>query len=229
MHQYKYLKPEHAEGLMHNGAIRIGTLYEYRESEDERADKLEGSRQYKMSGSRVDTANETSEAQYLRMQGFNNCVFENSHPNGAIAITERVSKDCYIYCTSKKFDENNLNKFGGACIRIDRPNEFFSMVGLSLRQQGYVLGDFEVAEIIYCARDKVYNYSEDVPQDIPGWQVKPSIFSPEQEIRTMWHGAKETDLKPALVQSEFITYRTLEPIFLSVPELCNSNGFTRIA
>ena len=228
MHLYKYMEPQHAEGLINQGTIRIGTLYEYRDSEDARADKLEGSRQYEMRGIVFDTSQKTHEANYLRLQGFENCILENSHPTGALMITERLSHDRFIYCVSSEFDEGNLNKFGRACIKINDPNEYFSILGASLKERGYVVGEYELSEIVYCPRDKVDTFSEDVQQDIPGWRIKPSIFCPEKEMRIAWDGSKETDLKPALVVSQFVTYRTLDPILISVPDLCGSNSFERV-
>jgi uncharacterized protein with GYD domain len=205
VHLYKYMKPGHAKGLINHGTIRIGTLYEFRDSEDARADKLEGTRQYEMRGSRVDTSLNTPEAYYLRQQGFDNCILDNSHPSGSLMITERVSHDCYIYCVSSEFNDENLKKFGGACIRIKDPNEYFSILGSSLEKKGYVAGAYEMCEIVYCPKDKVYTFNKDVPQDIPGWCIKPSIFSPEKERRIAWNSTKETDLKPALAVSQFVT------------------------
>ncbi len=222
------MKPEYAEGLVSQGTIRIGTLYEYRDSEDARADKMEGARQFIMTGSYVNTSENTPEAAYLKQKGFSNCIIQNHNPSASLFCEEILSKDRYIYCVSSEFDKDNMRKFGGACIRINCPSVFFSILDASLKDREAVAEKHEMSEIFYCPRDKVYTVNQDAPKNYPGWIVKPNVFRPEKEIRVSWEATKETDLKPTLIVSESETYRTLAPLEISVSELCGSHSFERI-
>ncbi len=229
MHLFKYLEPKYAEVLIEFGEVKIGTLYEFRESEDARADKLEGSRQFRIDGRQIHSSDNSEEAAYLRSQGFENCYFENQNSNGALFVTERLCADSYIYCASASFDEVNLRKFGGACVKIKNASVFRQILTAALVDEGLATGAFDIGAIHYCPRDKVYRVTEDMPQTIPGWLIKPSLYSTENEVRMMWEGTAETDLKPALTKRDFVQFRTLKSKIVRISALSQSRCIKRIA
>lgn len=226
MSLYKFLPANYADALINLGSIRIGTLYGFRDAEKldaERGDRLEGARQYY--GPRcIDSSKNDDAAAYLRRTtDIEGSVFTNQI--GPAFINEIVAKDCYIYCTTSRFDEQNCQKMGGACVEIVDPRRFFNLVDSELQKRRLIIGTHEIAECVYQA--KVEDFREDKTAKAPVWKCKPKAYAHQNEVRTMWIPTKETDLQGTL-KSTFYKYVTLEAEALEMKALIGESCFRRI-
>ncbi len=113
---YKYMASEHAARMLAEGTIRLGTLHTYRNEEElgpEVGDKDEGTVDLKKSGfTVVDTAGPRSIPAFFR-DGL------SVDPGSRLQIIARdgigrrfEDPDCWIYCTSKHFDRDQMISMG---------------------------------------------------------------------------------------------------------------------
>jgi hypothetical protein len=151
--------------------------------------------------------------------------FRLSNEIGPAFVNEVVSKDCYIYCTTSFFDEQNCLKMGGACVEIIDPTAFFSIVDDELLKRGLIVGKHTTAECVYQTKED--DFRQDKSGKIPGWQCKPKSYAHQREVRTMWVPTKETDLR-GTVKSSFYKYVTLDAVQIEIGALIGKDHFRRI-
>lgn len=229
MSLFKYLSAKYADALVSRGSLRIGTLYGFRDGEkfdEERADRLEGVRQY-VGRPEFDSARDVAATDYLRRNAgldIQGGVFINL-AGGPAFVNEAVAKDCYIYCTTEAFDESNLSSMDGACVEINDPSVFFGLIDEQLLNRGLVKGRHSIAACVYCSKQEYFEH--DKPGKPPGWIVKPANYAHQREVRAMWVPTKETDLQGTL-KSSFYKYVTLDAETIEVPALVGSACLKRV-
>jgi hypothetical protein len=224
---FKYLRSEFADALIERGSLRIGTLYGFGDDEaldSERADKLEGVRQYVGPSSFVSDRDKAA-TDYLAKKGaiLSGCTFENTAGGPAFMHEEGVP-DCYIYCTSSTFNKRNCISMGGACIEIV-DSRFFDAIGSHLLKKGLIKEHGIVADCIY--GDKTQPFTGDRPGKSPGWLVKPEKYRHQTEVRAMWIPTKQTDLR-GTIRSSFYKYVTLDREDIVVEALIRSPYIRRV-
>jgi len=188
MQLYKYLQPIWAERMVRDGAVRVGTLYDFRRIEaldPERGDQNEGVRI-----SFTDGAPGILEGKDLPW-----FVRESLQipPNvkvqfeaGAVLNVHQNAPDAYVYCACSKFDESLMQRFGGACVKITDSTPFFDAITQVLdgwtpegirRITGFRLGPCEYAD-----RQQTW---PNVTQYDPVFR-KPLAYSHQSEVRAVW-------------------------------------------
>lgn len=182
---YKFLRPEHAEAMVRSGAVRIGTLFEFRamEHDRERGDRDEGRLAlHSDAGRRV--YNSTAELPPA-LQGMS-CGpggFETIGENGVVLEFNGV--DMLIYCMSEVCDPTALREWGGACVCIADPNRFLKALDSAVRSSaldcGLRLGSIQVGSCSYI--DRRHNWHGQLP---PQWLLKPERYGHQKEVRAAW-------------------------------------------
>jgi hypothetical protein len=179
---YKYLKREHAEDILKNGTIRIGTLYEYRNIEDiERKDAKEGvqSRFTEISSPIKATKKEHLPGlfkNFFSMKGGTANILSGSLDKIDIFV------DVYMYCMSEIYCETLMKDFGSdACIKIENPIKFISAITDHIRE--FTFREPFGGKCVYMDRRQKYKY----PNKIPPCLIKETRYKHQQEFRVMWY------------------------------------------
>lgn len=202
---YKYLPSQYAERMRGDGAVRVGTLFEFRnmETDEQRGDQGEGRlRLHSDAGQRV--YNSTAELPpILRSMGIN-CGPGGLATSGEDAVVfDSSGRDMLIYCISEHFDAADMKQWGGACVRITNPGRFFGMLDNALRsdmaRKGIHLGPLTVGRCSYV--DRNHNWHGQLPAT---WLLKPRCYQHQAEVRAGWEVDDTTDLRAAIVQSSGI-------------------------
>jgi hypothetical protein len=184
---YKYLEPQWADAMVQRGAMRIGTLNLYRNleaSDTERGDIGEGTRTLH-SDDRPRVYNSKAELPPV-LQGLS-CGPGGLATNGANAIViENRVQDMYVYCVTAEFDPRVMRTFGGACVRIEQPVEFFAAVNLAFRSHLHNLSlhvlEGAVDHCVYASRSQ--NYHDNIP--VHECLLKPQRYQHQRELRAIW-------------------------------------------
>lgn len=202
MRLYKYMPQKYLDNFFKRGSLKVGTLYEYRKVEqygEAIGDGAEGILVTKFShqaGISVDLGSNSPEALYLRK------TFGFVGPPGAIiefspagGINHRVeSENAYIFCTTSEYNADVMREFGGACIEIVRPDEFFKAISHTIRHKGTFQ---HCGPIEYKERETRW----DKPHSTHACMVKDSRYAYQKEVRTIWAPAKDA----------------ITPLFVNVP------------
>lgn len=150
---YKYLKRSHAESLINEGKIRIGTYYEFIEMEHDkqRGDSNEGKMAYIHT---VDKDTDVKELPIwpnnLKIEGNGKLIIQKG---GQVKIS-RDSSDNYLFCCSKVYDENLMNDFGAdCCIEIFDAENFSQKLFDKLVEAGYIYNHGTSGDCIYSGHD----------------------------------------------------------------------------
>ena len=203
---FKFLKNDHAKALLNCGQVRIGTLFEFRESEKYSGliyDNGEGQKQISIYFDRVElTGNELAVFGIpIGGEGIVNLY-------GSTISLRQDSPDCYIYSTTASFFSSTLfqaiDDGKEACIMIKEPEQFFNMIS-----QNFNLGDHVgIYPCLYGDRSLNLNWDNDkgyinVLSSMPAAIIKPSNHDVYKEVRAIWSP----------------NHDQIEPVILSVPDL----------
>lgn len=212
---YKYTSPEWATKMVATGAVRVGTLSYFRRIEaagPERSDPQEGIRVTQTDGRAVTYTPETMPSYLKPVLGIQEG--EKIHPDfrlqfaeGAVIINQEIHVDMYVYCASDRWDPALMSKFGGACVRINDPANFFDEIvsHLAFYDANGIRESvqFRVGPVEY--RDRLETYPQ-VTQYDPVFR-KPLSYASEHEVRAAW-GVVTTGPRT-----------TLTPVNLLIPNL----------
>lgn len=188
---YKYLKSEHVPDMLRYGVIRLGTVYEYRDVEkhgnavgDAEEGKSRSSLRVGPGGVRLEADRPSPELAF-----FDGFYFPKGSAITLVGGSESVivnvqdSPDLYIYCVTDVFDEAAMRKFRyDACVRIDRPRQFFEAIGRKLVKKKLAQPGGKVGNCIYGERER--DHRSDKPG--PAWLIKPPDLAYQREIRASW-------------------------------------------
>ena len=202
---FKFLEPYWADQMTGAGAVRIGTLYDFRRIESlgaERGDKDEGVRISLTDGKAGLVAGESLPwfvREALRIPPGIKIHFEE----GAVLKVHQNSPDMYVYCVCSKFDKSVMDRFGGACVEIVDPERYFAPITRAL--DGWTaegirkISGFRFAACQYVPREQTW--PKVVAYD-PAFR-KPPEYSHQCEVRAVW----TTPAAP------------ITPVNLSVPDI----------
>jgi hypothetical protein len=181
---YKYLKRKYAEPLVCRGTIRLGSLQEYQDEDEERHGTVIGDREEGVKRLYDDPAFATAETlspfaspivhsviHGVRGPGvaFVNCVFTQ----------EYVSANCWLYCTSARLSAQLMKEFGcDACVRLDDPATFFEAIFNELKRRGRAHG-CKVFDCIYRERNQHYSADDGVHPAA----LKDPRYASQREVR----------------------------------------------
>jgi hypothetical protein len=189
---YKFLRPDHADGLLRRGAVRIGTLYEFRREEEhgtEIGDAGEGiaSRMLFTSGAKVwsDRTQPKFSRSFVKIGPGIDVTFENCH-----FVQREQSPDCWLYCVSTSFSEAMLERSPySACVRIDFPRHFFRALSRVVRPAAF-LG---VHACQYEGRAFMHDHGPLSPA-----LLKDPVHAYQCEARAIWQPSGEQPIAPIL-------------------------------
>lgn len=180
---YKYLKGQYARNLMNKGEVHIGTLSYYRDIEDaSRADKDEGKKEI------VTTISNTKIITNVEEWNKELPHFHNSNINyeSGQVIVEKGEHICndeiidsYIFCMSKKQDDQLKKKFDAeCCIEIFNVQGFLSAIDKELARLGLIYFNLSSGrEIEYIG----HTLEANIP--ISGNWLKKECYKDEAEFR----------------------------------------------
>jgi hypothetical protein len=186
---YKYLKREHAELMMTEGAVRIGTLVSYQVTEDEsRKDPNEGKKVSVTAfphGAKITNAEEWQrELGFLERSNIHYVRGTVRVAGGAQFLGKDDVPHGYIYCTSKVYSTRLMAKFGtDSCVEILDAQRFLSVIDQALSDLGLIYSGKTYAGIS-SGRDVEYSgHTVDSKLEISGDWLKDARFSDEAEFR----------------------------------------------
>jgi hypothetical protein len=173
--------------MLERGSIRIGTLHEFRRVEEhgsEIGDREEGIVTACSADPIVDLQRpETVSPVVRQVLGIPADAVPPPFVFQDIEFRGRAdSPDCWIYCTSRSFDEAAMKRMNrDACVIINRPEEFFRALTTKLRTLGLVTG-FSLGPCIYT--DRVQHYTT-LPATHPAL-IKDHSHAYQNEARAIW-------------------------------------------
>lgn len=194
MRIYKYLPKRFAEPFARQGAIKIGTLYEYRDTERYNAavaDQDEGASHTKLElqgGGEVDLSKQSPEADFFRKYIL---TPEQQHVglrmvlgDGARLIVSSNSEDLYVFCASTVFSLTTMAEFeSDACIEISNALSFVKALSHTIRHKARLLA---CAEVKYLARTTDYT----APHQLHPAVMKDPQYEYQREWRALWQPIK---------------------------------------
>ncbi|SFE79556.1 hypothetical protein [Spirosoma endophyticum] len=201
---YKYTKSHHADRMMAEGWIRVGTLYEYRDIErhgPEIGDDMEGKRQLRFQGDGV--------IKHFRAGGLTitNARVINSGGR-TLNIFAQNSPDSFMFCCTHELDEVSMRKMGyDACVCISNPTLFFAEVTASMTRMGLTtVSEALINKVVYVSKNDVLS-GTDARKDhgtLPSIEFqKDERFDHQKEVRAIWN-TRLKDFKPELVKVQRI-------------------------
>lgn len=196
---FKYMKGRHAENFLRHGTLRIGTLYEYRDTEKH--------------GAVIGDAHEGTKSLYTEVKGRHTKktappivgkfleLGENSTIEDCVFVNQMDSPDCYIFCGTEEYSSAVMAEFDATvCLAIEDVRGFYGVLSKSLiRATGnaaFFRGAYRCSYI-----DRNVKHDED--HGLPGALIKEPKYSNQKEIRAIW--------EPAVPQA-------VSPIIISCPE-----------
>lgn len=208
---YRYSSKAFNEQLMNEGVVRIGTLYDFRNSEHAKgiADPSEGKKKVfhtiydwkineEVPGLPSKTMRATSE---IGMFSF--APGGGQFISGITLEREILSRDYYIHCTSHRLSHDVMKEFEGAetCIEIIDPRGFYELATRSLNEITPVklAGAFIIK---YMDRDEEWN---GVDNGIDGCIIKEVEFKGQYEVRAIWSPLNSTNIKPEFIRNMDLT------------------------
>jgi hypothetical protein len=188
MHLYKYLPPVWAEKMLRDGAVRIGTLYDFRRIEaldSERGDQHEGVRISLTDGEPGIVEGKDLPwfvRESLKVPPNVKIMFDK----GAVLNVHQNSPDAYVYCTCSTYDKSLLELFGGACVKINDSSRFFHALTQALdgwNEHGIRrISGFRLSPCEYGDREQTW---PNVVSYDPVFR-KPVRYSHQCEVRAVW-------------------------------------------
>lgn len=190
MRLYKYISKQFADAFARRGAIKIGTLYEYRNTEKYNsavADKDEGSFQTEfelLGGGEVDLGGTTPEADFFRKHvlrpGQQASNVKIVMEDGARIISRSNSEDLYVLCCSTHFSRDVMVEFGcNACVEISDAQAFVNAVSHTIRHQARLVG---FGQVHYLEKTKPYTE----PHQLHPAVMKDPKYAYQCEWRSLW-------------------------------------------
>jgi len=184
MKLYKYLRKDYADLMVNKGIIQIGTLSYYRNLEDiARADLNEGKLEKSTTFRDAKTINNKVEFDdQLRFLHGSNINYTSGKiqilPGTTFSVSENIL-DSYIFCTSIKFSENLMEKFGAeVCVEIFNIQLFLDIISDELVKQNKIYPKLASGRKI-----EYLGHEHSHEMDLSGNWLKDKIYKEEDEFR----------------------------------------------
>lgn len=178
---FKYMQRQHADRLLREGVLRIGTLFEYRNIESHGnhiGDAHEGSKGAVLEVDHLVARSKADLPEFVRDRmsvGPGTVVFKNS----TFLVTED-SPNFFIFSCSAEYDPAAMRSMGyDACVKITDPDTFFRAVCHSMRHRGEYQGRFSC---VYMERF----LHPDKQHGIHPALIKGPVYAQQREYRAIW-------------------------------------------
>lgn len=209
---YKYMSKAGIKSTLASGLFRIGTLYEYRDYENQEiGDKSQGLKQYILPASET-LKGLSTEVLKARYPLFRNVKGENFYGDdlaetvakGAPVALTIQAPDCFLYCMTTEFHPDIMKRFGyEVCLEIRAPEKFFAKLSKSMSR----FANYGVIE--NCKYGSQYEEYEKHNQYRPQI-LKDSRLAYQREVRILW------DPRPRIL-NPLDKHAPLRPIYLRCP------------
>jgi hypothetical protein len=208
---YKYIKREHADLLVHQGRMRIGTLLDFQNTEKHRAEVGDSQEGRRTTVVRQDPSGITR-IDNLIVQG---SILKNIVVKGAevaAVYSQEVSPQFYIFCASTTKDREAMEKMGyDTCVEITNPVLFLKLLSqrseLSAKIAPIPGGHFVIGPCQYLPNLALSaaeaNNSVIGGGPVPIFFQKLPEFAYQTEYRAVW-SPREPNAEPILIQCEEI-------------------------
>jgi len=194
---YKYTELKHAIAMVRHGAVRIGTMYDYRKEESHGAaigDSGEGTKTTYIIGHGEEITSNEQLPEFLRGRTYIGKQLPSSFippPGGFVQcekmiLTGKLSlnlncEDCYLFCTSAAFDLAIMDQFTGAdaCVQIHNPVPFLAAITCYITDKAQLFGVHAC-----CYQDRQAEHTQD-----KGYHpalIKPVRYASQREWRAIW-------------------------------------------
>jgi hypothetical protein len=199
---YRYSEKKWNDLLLSEGNIRIGTLFDFRNTEHKAgiADPAEGKKfvYHDVDDWRINDEVDGSPSKTQRaMSQVGAFAFEpggGQRMSGVTLRREILSPDFFIHCSSYMLSRDVMKEFEGAetCVEIHKVQEFYQLVTAALNEITEVRFD-DIWVIQYRDRDEEWN-----GQDYggSGCLIKESIYKRQFEVRAVWSVKKGVEIAP---------------------------------
>lgn len=189
---YKNLRLEHAQEMVEHGKVKVGTLHYYRKQEVgiERQDEMEGVRTT-LVGERLilgDHLDDLHPVARSIVEQSTNALGASGTFIGCLFVHREVGPDYYTYCVSERFTEENMLKYGGACVEIRQPREFFRELSECLVRERKLTAA-AVGKCHYLSERELMYDNYDKVKRIPPCFIKPARYSNDWEARAVWESS----------------------------------------
>jgi len=193
MNLYKYLPQKYADALITRGSLRLGTLFDFRQTEHKNgiSDATEGKKYVNLSITKKETYSSNTGVpdalqNFLRIEG--DC--ENISVNNIHTRTAHSSKDLYIFCLSYENSKEVMNELEGteACLLLKYPNEFFRDLSRIIDASGVLFEGVHRCE--YRSREYDLTSGKD-SIGVHAALIKEPQFKGQKEIRAIWRSTKD--------------------------------------
>ena len=178
---FKYLPEKYAMSLVHNGELRIGTLFDYRKTEEygeNIGDSDEGICFEYSHDQNIKTGDDSNPLERQAIKAGPGMVMHNNYVE-----RKRISPNVYLYCASSTHNPKILSKLNqdcpadkyDTCVLISQPKKFVDAITQTLSD----IATF-VDSICCIYRDRNIHYSEN--------QLHPAIvkdpkYAYQKEVR----------------------------------------------
>ncbi len=199
---FKYAESKFNHSLLTEGGIRVGTLYDFRNTEhkDGIADAFEGKKlitHYAESASSndVDSIHTRALSAYGAVKYGPNVEIVMQ---GATFIREINHPDMYVYCVSSVYSKKTASQFPDAdsCVEIHDQNCFYNHITEALNKITPV--DFlGFQRVRYMDRNQSWN-GFDWDESINPALIKEFEFSDQFEVRACWLPKEQGSIKPEI-------------------------------
>jgi hypothetical protein len=197
---YKYCRETHLRSLEENGALRLGTLSDYRKTDrygELTADEREGTK--KLGGSIVEL-NAHNAHMYPGLAGLIKVKGEGKFRQLTVKNSTVQSRDLLVFSTSARYSEEAHKKWlesegYDACYRITSARLFFRAVTEALGPQYGFLG---FGRVIYAEEFDIAAIQAAVH---PALVKRHSRYIEQDEVRTLWKPTDGKNVEPVLLDA----------------------------
>ncbi len=192
---YRFMNRTDARSLVRQGQIRIGTLHDFRRTEeygDERGDAGEGTATIYTSED-FELGDNSPEDRFVRGTFFTDrskrAVIQN------IRFQVPVDANVYVCCFCDKLDPNVMDDFGPVAIKVIQPAKFVEEIARALWQKKLLGPQMALAPCKYGSRER------DVRTKLlhPAF-LKPSRYAYQREVRAIFTPMSQ-ELEPVIIES----------------------------
>lgn len=190
----RFSQEDHAQGLVRRGAIRIGTLYEFRKTDgwdDLRGDGGEGTFRASLTSEVPETISEAAPPplkDFIRKIGF------PILSQGGTLNLNTSSPNMYMYCTLGRLSDQNAG-YGSFVVEIFDVRRFFSTLTVHLTDELGIADTIPHPFAAPCQYEErtLHATKADQLQEAPGYIpfIKPRALAAEAEVRAIWHSSEQ--------------------------------------
>lgn len=195
---YKYIKRCHANSLLNEGILRIGTLYDYRKTE--KYGTVIGDNEEGISRIYDDVNYDFSKPEELppiAHEVFNiKPHLKNSYAKNFRIIVNRQSINYYLYCMSEIAERTLLDDFGCDCIlEIVQPLDFIHSINNELNKLSKIKGKVFIMKCIY--RESLMDHAN-LKSKISPCLLKEKTLKNQREVRAIWT-PQDANIEPIMI------------------------------